>query len=126
LKLAAGCTIAFTLWLVSTHPNTVQRQGAVHIAGMQEMGPEDLARFAALAERLAVASHTDPQVKPMLERTLAQSDRGIVKRAIAYMALHRMGKDNALSGSFNDRAVLQIAAGCDSHLTLADSHPTGL
>lgn len=86
------------------------------IEGMEPMTAADLTRFTGLAVRLAAASKSDPRVQPMLQETLSQGDRGIVKRAVAYLALCAMHEEDAarkLTGSaFRDLAVLKLVRAC--------------
>lgn len=89
---------------------------ALVIEGMEPISAADLTRFSGLAVRLAATAKTNPTVRPMLLETLAQEDRGIVKRAIAHMALSAMGDEPAaralLKDTFRDRAVLKIVRAC--------------
>lgn len=86
------------------------------IEGMEPITAADLTRFSGLAIRLASSAKANPTVRPMLLGTLAQEDRGIVKRAIAHMALCAMGDEPAaralLKDTFRDRAVMQIVRAC--------------
>ncbi|MBI4862722.1 MAG: hypothetical protein HY815_21045 [Candidatus Riflebacteria bacterium] len=89
---------------------------ALQIDGMEPMTARDLAGFSSFAVRLSEASRTDPRVRPSLEEVLSQTDRGIVKRAIAYMALSHMGQEDAarslIGAGFRDQAVLKIVGAC--------------
>jgi hypothetical protein len=90
------------------------------IEGMEPISAADLTRFSGLAVRLAAAGRSNPSVRLMLEETLAQVDRGIVKRAVAYLALCAMGQDGAarrlIGTGFRDRAVMRIAQACAADL----------
>ena len=86
------------------------------IEGMEPITAADLTQFTGLAVRLAASSKSDPRVEPMLMETLAQGDRGIVKRAVAYMALCAMKQEvlaRRLTGStWRDRNVMKLVRAC--------------
>src|SRR5438445_283333 len=84
--LAALGLLGLASTLVAS-PEPVVGPKALQIEGMEPMTPADLARFTAMAVQLAQSSHGDPRVTPVLEAALSQSDRGIIKRSIAYLAL---------------------------------------
>jgi hypothetical protein len=66
------------------------------IPGMEPLNDAVLAKIESAASRLAAASRTDRRVEPTLLLVLAQSDTGLVKRAIAARALARMGRAKAV------------------------------
>lgn len=107
LTIATACVAA---------PEPVRAPMVLTIEGMEPISAADLTKFTGLAVRLASASKGDPSVRPMLIETLAQSDRGIVKRAIAYMALCAMGDEPVARGhlvdGFRDRAMMKIVKAC--------------
>lgn len=88
----------------------------IRIEGMEPITAADLTRFTGLAVRLAAASKKDPRVEPMLTETLSQADRGIVKRAVAYLALCAMNQEDTArkltKPSFRDNAVLKLVKAC--------------
>jgi hypothetical protein len=96
-------------------PASFREEAALRIEGMAPIPAADLARFTGLAVRLAQAAQSDATVAPLLEGVVERHDRGIVKRAIAYLALCAMGREPVARGlvagrSMRDRAVLRIVA----------------
>jgi len=94
----------------------------LQIEGMDPMTEDDLSRFTALAMRLADSSRVNPGVVPMLEETLADRERGVVKRAVAYLALVVLGREESarvqVGRDARDHAVLTVVRAC---LNLQDS-----
>jgi hypothetical protein len=88
----------------------------LQIDGMEPMTDDDLANFTALAMRLADAGRVNPRVVPMLEETLSDHERGIVKRAVAYLALVALGREDTariqLKTDSRDQAVVTIVRAC--------------
>jgi hypothetical protein len=111
LVLALGVGTA-----VFAGPEPERSPSVLVIEGMEPISAADLTRFTGLAVRLAAASKNDPAVRPLLVDTLSQSDRGLVKRAIAYLALCAMGEEpmarSQLVDSFRDRAMMKIVRAC--------------
>lgn len=88
----------------------------LRIEGMEPITGADLTRFTGLAVRLAASAKSDPRVEPLLTQTLAERDRGIVKRAVAYLALCALKQEDTArrltSNNFRDRAVLKLVRAC--------------
>ena len=118
LLLAAGAVVAgaVTAGAVQASPEGERVPDVLKIEGMEPISAADLTRFTGLAVRLAAASKSDPRVEPMLTETLAQIDRGIVKRAVAYLALCAMHEEDVArrltTVNFRDRAVLKLVHAC--------------
>lgn len=113
--LALGAALMVSSPLVAG-PRPLYENAVLHIEGMQPLVEDDLRQFVRAANNLALSSKTDGRVEPILLALLGQSDRGIVKRAIALLALESMGQaDEArakLGDEFRDQAVLEISQAC--------------
>lgn len=101
---------------VQASPEADRVPDVLRIEGMEPMTAADLTRFTGLAVRLAASAKSDPRVEPMLTETLSQRDRGIVKRAVAYLALCAMKQEDSarrlMANNFRDQAVMKLVRAC--------------